>query len=81
MTFAVTTPVILVALIMIGMYAGTQAISGTLARRRADRYNRATTREEIEALEPPGTVYDPETRLCHPPDGGLPYHRGQMMVG
>ncbi len=75
-----TTPMILAVLLLIGMYAGTMAIGGWQAQRECDRYNRATTKEEIEALEPPGTVYDPETRLCHPPDGGLPYHRGEMMV-
>ncbi len=80
MTLTMTTPMLLAALLLIAMYALTMAISGTVAQRQADRYNRATTKEEIEATEPPGTIYDPQTRLCHPPDGGPPYRRGEMVV-
>jgi hypothetical protein len=51
------------------------------AIKRAERWNNTTTPEEIQALLPPGHRYDPETRLCYPPEeGALPYRRGEMLV-
>lgn len=42
----------------------------------AERWNSATTPEEIQALLPPGHRYDPATGLCFPPEeGALPYYR------
>lgn len=44
-----TTSMILVGLILVGMWAGGMALSGWRAQRAADRYNNATTKEETEA--------------------------------
>lgn len=69
--------VIALAALVPGLWAS--AIASALAHRAADRWNAATTNEEIAALLPPGHWYDPETGLCHYPDG-LAYRRGEMLV-
>lgn len=73
----------LLALALVAILAFLAAHTWTTYRayKEAERWNNASTPEEIQALLPEGHRYDPETGLCYPPEpGALPYRRGQKVV-